>query len=128
MDKIKDLFLINSLFRSMDVFSSPEYNNLTDEEKEDMKFVDCCLFGDNEKISDSSTKIMFLILDYSASLEDKPMSDEEFILKRDTILNDLSEDEQEIIIQFTSSLINTIGIYSEERVEERKQKRKKPNE
>ncbi len=120
---IKDLFLTSSLIGSISGYNNPEYDNLSDQEKQDIDFVDKCLYKSYDKISEASSKIMFLILEYFLNYEDNPMSDQEFFLKKHKIMNGLSQEEMDIINQFGSSFINTFGIYSEEKVLERKLKR-----
>lgn len=121
----KDIFLISSLISSVTGYNNPEYDNLSDQEKQDIDFVDKCLYQSNDKISEASTKIMFLILEYFLNYENEPMSDQEFFIKKNRIMKSLSKKEMDIINQFGSSLINTLGIYSEDRVLERKLKRDK---
>lgn len=120
-----NLFLINSLIESISGYNNPEYSNLSDQEKQNMDFVDKCLYQNDDKISKASSEIMFLILEYFLNYDNKPMSDDVFFLKKHKIMNGLSEEEMDIINEFGRSFINTLGIYSEERVLERKLKRDK---
>jgi len=122
-----NFFLINYLISTMSGYKNPEYYNLTLEEKADMDFVDCCLYGENEKISNASSKIMFLVMEYSARSEDNLMTDEEFFSRKFEITKELSEEEKDIIDCFGRSLINSMGIYSEEKILKRKQKNNSQN-
>lgn len=120
-----NLFLIYLLIESISGYNNPEYSNLSDQEKRNMDFVDKCLYQSDDKISKASSEIMFLILEYFLNYDNKPMSDDVFFLKKHKIMNGLSEEEMDIINEFGRSFINTLGIYSEERVLERKLKRDK---
>ncbi len=117
---MNDPFEINNLISEINGYNNPEYNNLTKEEKEDMDFVNECLYGENEKISNAAGQIMLLFLRYSASFRDNPISDEEFFNRICEITKDLSSDEIDIIVRLECSLTNVMGIYSEERVQMRK--------
>ena len=120
---MKGLFILKSIVGAMVHYSNDEnYNDLSEEEKSYIDFVDDCLYGENELISDKSTKIMLLILRYCAS--EKQMSDEEFVTEKDSILEGLSQENIEILECFMYCCINTMGIYSEERVQERQLKKK----
>ena len=122
---MKNFFLINYLISAMSGYKNPEYYNLTEEEKADMDFVDECLYESDEKISTASTKIMFLVMEYSARSEDNLMSDEEFFSRKYEITKDLTKEEKDVIDCFGRSLINTMGIYSEERIHERRLKKER---
>ena len=78
-------------FRYYDV----NYNDLTLEEQNNLDFVDMCLYTyPNEKINNASSDIMFLILRYCASFENTPMSDDEFINKKNKIIENLNDEEK----------------------------------
>ena len=116
---MKGPFLLKSIVAAMSHYEHDKnYNDLSEEEKSYMDFVDSCLYGENELISDKCTKIMLLILRYTASEEG--MSDEEFVLEKNKLLEGLSKEDIETLECFMYYCINTMGIYSEERVQERK--------
>ena len=118
------LFLLKSIVAAMSHYEDDEnYNDLSEEEKSYMDFVDNCLYGENELISDKSTKIMLLLLKYTASEES--MSDEDFVKEKSRILEGLSKGDTETLECFMYCCINTMGIYSEERVQERKLKKER---
>lgn len=119
---MKGLFLLKSIVGAMGHYEHDEnYYDLSEEEKSYMDFVDNCLYGENELISDKCTKIMILLLRYTASEE--KMSDDDFVDQKNRILEGLSKDDIETLECFTYCCINTMGIYSEERVQERKLKK-----
>ena len=120
---MKEKFLFNSIVSAMGCYGHDKnYDDLSEEEKNYMDFVDNCLYGENELISDKCTKIMLLILRYS--LSEEGMSDEEFASEKNRILEGLSKEDMETLECFMYCCINTMGIYSEERVQERKLKKK----
>ena len=112
------MYLINS-------YNNPEYYNLSEEEKNNMDFVDKCIYSDNKKISDASFKTMLLIIEISNNPD--LYEPEDLHVRFDEINEGLSIDEQSIMSKFTLACINTMGIYSEEAVQER-QLRKERND
>ena len=121
---MNDFLLMKSMLESMFGQYDPNYDDLTLEEKNQLDFVDLCLFTyDNEKIRDACSNLMFLILRYCASLESTPMSDDEFIVEKNKITADLNDDEKCIIYTFGYCLINSMGIYSEENIKLRKERK-----
>ena len=101
-------------------YYSYDYSDLSPEEIEAMKFKDECLVSENKKISEASSKIQLLILEYGIRFKDNTMSDEEFFSRKYNITKDLSAEEKDIIDMFGRAVFDTYGIYSEERVQERK--------
>ena len=101
-----------------------DYSDLSPEEAAEMKFIDNCLFGCSERISDACSKIQLLILEYASRFNNDTMSDEEFFSKKYAITKDLSSEEKDIIDIFGRAVFDTMGIYSEERVAERQLKKK----
>ena len=101
-----------------------DYSDLSPEEAAEMKFIDNCLFGCSERISDACSKIQLLILEYASRFNNDTMSDEEFFSKKHAITKDLSSEEKDIIDIFGRAVFDTMGIYSEERVAERQLKKK----
>lgn len=115
---MKELFMLKSIVNTFSHYNYDEkYNDLSEVEKSYMDFVDNCLYGENEFISDKSSKIMILIFRYSTS--EGKMTDEEFISEKNKILEGLSKNDIETLECFMYCCINTMGIYSEERVQER---------
>lgn len=118
--------LLNSLVAAMGggSYYPYDYSDLTPEEAAEMKFIDNCLFGCSERISDACSKIQLLILEYASRFNNDTMSDEEFFSKKYAITKDLSSEEKDIIDIFGRAVFDTMGIYSEERVAERQLKKK----
>lgn len=118
--------LLNSLVAAMGggSYYPYDYSDLSPEEAAEMKFIDNCLFGCSERISDACSKIQLLILEYASRFNNDTMSDEEFFSKKHAITKDLSSEEKDIIDIFGRAVFDTMGIYSEERVAERQLKKK----
>jgi hypothetical protein len=118
--------LLNSLVAAMGggSYYPYDYSDLSPEEAAEMKFIDNCLFGCSERISDACSKIQLLILEYASRFNNDTMSDEEFFSKKYAITKDLSSEEKDIIDIFGRAVFDTYGIYSEERVAERQLKKK----
>ena len=100
-----------------------EYSNLTDKEKEDLDYMDKCLFSEDEKIRDASFKTMLLLLEII--IEPDKYEPEELNKKQSEIIKDLSNDEIIIINKYILACINSIGLYSKERIKERKLKKER---
>ena len=97
------------------------YNELDGEEKGYMDYVNNCLFNSDEKISTACSKMMLLILKAYSSLKDnEDICDEEIQSEKNLIYSDLNDEEKEIVDSFGHACINTIGIYSEESINQRK--------
>ena len=118
--------LLNSLVAAMGggSYYPYDYSDLSPEEAAEMKFIDNCLFGCSERISDACSKIQLLILEYASRFNNDTMSDEEFFSKKHAITKDLSSEEKDIRDIFGRAVFDTMGIYSEERVAERQLKKK----
>jgi hypothetical protein len=54
---------------------------------------------------------------------EKEMSDKEVMAEKNKILQDFSESDKERLDSFLYSCIQCVGIYSEERIQERKQRK-----
>ena len=117
LDEIFPIFTINGLY------SEPEYLNLTKEEKDNLDYVDRCLFRENEKINNASFHIMLLLLELSN--EPDKYEPEEVSYRMDEILKDLSDEEKVIVNNFVPACLSSMGIYSEEAKKERKLKRER---
>ena len=109
---------------------NPEYKNLSEEEKKYMDFVEHCLSESNEQFSDACTKTMLLILEATCKIDtDEEPTKEEITSKKEKILSEFNQEDKEKLEAFMYACIQTLGIYSEERINERKsnQKYKKPD-
>lgn len=94
---------------------------LSEEEKKYLDYVDKCLYESDEKFSDACTKSMFLILEVFSKIDTKEeLTDEEINFKKEKIIFEFSQEEKDRLELFMYACIQTIGIYSEERIEERK--------
>jgi len=100
---------------------NPEYENLSEEEKKYMDYVDECLNEKDERFSDVCTKIMLFILEISCKIDtDKEITSDEFEMKKEMLLEGFSQKDKDRLELFMYACIQTIGIYSEERIKERK--------
>ena len=103
-----------------------EYKNLSDEEKKYIDYVDECLKETDEKFSDACTKAMLFILDASNRLgTDKELTNEEATLQKEEILNGFNQEDKDRLELFMYACIQIIGIYSEERIQERREQKNK---
>lgn len=101
------------------------YEDLTEEEKSLLKYVDKCLYEEDEKISDACSHYMLLILELASKIDtDEELTTEEVNVRKEKILDGFNQDDKEKIEFFGYACINTMGIYSEERVQERKLRKK----
>lgn len=100
---------------------NPEYENLSEEEKNYLDYVDKCLYDSDEKFSDACLEAMLLILEVFSKIDtDKELTNEDIILKKEKIMFKFNQEEKDKIESFMFACIQTIGIYSEERIQERK--------
>ncbi len=103
-----------------------EYENLSEEEKSYLDYIDKCLYESDEKFSDACVKSMFLILEVFSKIgTDEELTNEEITLKKGKIIFEFSQEEKDRIESFMYACIQTIGIYSEERIKERKSNKEK---
>ncbi len=100
---------------------NPEYENLSEEEKNYLDYIEKCLYESDEKFSNACVESMFLILEVFSKIgTDEELTDEDITLKKEKIILKFSQEEKDRIESFMFACIQTIGIYSEERVQERK--------
>lgn len=100
---------------------NPEYENLSEEEKNCLDYVDECLIDKDEKFSNACTDAMFLVLETITKLgTNEELASEEVLLKKEKILLDFNQEVKERLETFMYACIQTVGIYSEERIKERK--------
>ena len=104
-------------------YNDPEYFNLSEEEKNNLDFVDKCIYSENKNINNASFNIMMLPIEMSNN-PDK-YEPEEIHKKFNMIKKDLSNEEKIVIDRFLIACINSIGIYSEEAKNERKLKKER---
>ena len=91
-----------------------------------MDFVDECLKETDEKFSDACTKAMLFILDASNRLgTDKELTNEEATLQKEEVLNGFNQEDKDRLELFMYACIQIIGIYSEERIQERREQKNK---
>lgn len=121
-----NMLLMSPLLNKFHYGYNPEYENLSEEEKACMDYVDKCLNETDEKFSGACTKIMLFILEISSKMNtDEELTYEEIFLKKEKILNGFNEEDKDKIELFMYACIQTVGIYSEERIQERKQEKSK---
>ena len=105
---------------------NPEYENLSEEEKNYLDYFDKCLCESNEKFSDACLKLMLLILEVFGKIgTDEEIDDETIALKKEEIIFEFNDKEKHRFDLFIFSCIQVIGIYSEERIQERKLNKEK---
>ena len=123
MDK---LLMLNILLSQFNYEYNSEYENLSDEEKVYMDYVDMCLNDPNEKLCDACSKAMLLILKIISKIDiEEELSNEEIALEKEQLLSEFNQEDKERIESFMYACIQTVGIYSEERVQERRQEKDK---
>ena len=123
MDK---LLMLNILLSQFNYEYNSEYKNLSDEEKKYIDYVDECLKETDEKFSDACTKAMLFILDVSNRLgTDKELTNEEATLRKEEVLNGFNQEDKDRLELFMYACIQIIGIYSEERIQERREQKNK---
>ena len=123
MDK---LLMLNILLSQFNYEYNSEYKNLRDEEKKYIDYVDECLKETDEKFSDACTKAMLFILDVSNRLgTDKELTNEEATLRKEEVLNGFNQEDKDRLELFMYACIQIIGIYSEERIQERREQKNK---
>lgn len=106
--------------------NNPEYENLSEEEKNYLDYVDECLSEKDEKFSDACAKAMFLILETSSKIgTDEELTNEEVVLKKEIILSGFGQKDKERLESFMYACVQTMGIYSEERIKARKLSKEK---
>ena len=117
-------FMLPSLVRWYGSYLDYDYSDLTEEEKTCLNYYDECLFNSNEKISDASSKMQMLILEFiSKSEAGNEMTMEECDIKKQEIFKELTDEEKQIVYNFGYACSQVIGIFSEERKAERSLKR-----
>ena len=101
-----------------------EYENLDEEEKANMDYFNECLQETDGKFQGACTNLMLLVLEILSKMDtEDEMSDVEVMAKKNEILHDFNESDKQRLDTFLYSCIQCVGIYSEERVEERKQRK-----
>lgn len=119
------LLMFNILLSPYNYESNFEYNNLNEEEKKYIDYVDECLNETDERFSDTCTRLMLFILDAANKLNTNvELTNEEIELQKKKLLSGFSQEEKDRLESFMYACIQIMGIYSEERIEERKNKRK----
>ena len=106
------MFLINNSYLD------PEYNNLSAEDKANLRFVDSCMFNEDKRISDASFHMTMLLIEISA--EPDKYSPEEIQAKKEEICTLLNDEESVMMDKFLLASIQTMGILSEESKKQRR--------
>lgn len=105
---------------------NPEYEKLSEEEKFYLDYIDKCLYESEEKFSDACVKSMLLILEVFSKIDtDEELTDKDINFKKQKIIFEFSQEEKDKIESFMLACIQTIGIYSEEKIQERKANKEK---
>ena len=98
-----------------------DFESLLSEEKDNMNYFEDCLYNSNEKFSDACFHIMLLVLEITSKLDtDEEITYEEVQTRKNKILDDFNYDDKDKLEYFMYVCIQNMGIYSEERVLERK--------
>ncbi len=104
---------------------NPEYYNLSDEEKYWMDYQDKCLTDPDNNFSEACFHIMMLILEASSKIStEEEMTVEDIQERKEEILNNFNKKDKERLNTFMYACIQNMGIYSEDRVKERKLRKK----
>ena len=120
------LLLFQLLSSQFNYEYNSEYNNLSDDEKKFVDYVDGCLKETDEKFSDACTKAMLFILDAFNRLgTDRELTDEEAVLQKEDVLNGFNQEDKDRLELFIYACIQIVGIYSEERIRERREQKDK---
>ena len=106
------MFLINNSYLD------PEYNNLSAEDKANLRFVDSCMFNEDKRISDASFHMTMLLIEISE--EPDKYSPEEIQAKKEEICTLLNDEESVMMDKFLLASIQTMGILSEESKKQRR--------
>lgn len=105
---------------------NPEYENLSEEEKYYFDYVNKCLYESNEKFSNACLQSMLLILQVFSKIgTDEELTDEDITLKKEMLLSEFIKDDRDRLELFMYACIQTIGIYNEERIQERRSNKEK---
>ena len=117
---------MTNIFWMIDPYDNePEYCNLTEEEKMYVDYSRDCLFNESEVIMDACGKMQLLLLEVCSKLNtEEEIPQDELIIRINEIYSGLSKEDKETVESFLYACIQTIGIYSEEAVKERKLKKK----
>ena len=119
------LLMMQFLIQSNYLYNT-EYEKLTEEEKKYLDYIDKCLYESDENFSDACTKSMILILEVFSKIgTNEELNEEEITLKKEKIIFEFSQEEKDRIESFMFACIQTIGIYSDERIQERKSNKEK---
>ena len=86
-----------------------------------MDFVDECLKVTDEEFGDACTRAMLSILDVASKLgTDRELTNEEVTKEKEEILNGFNQEEKDKLESFMYACIQIMGIYSEDRIQERR--------
>ncbi len=120
------LLLFNILLNQFNYEYNSEYNNLSEEEKKYVDFVDECLKVTDEEFGDACTRAMLSILDVASKLgTDRELTNEEVTKEKEEILNGFNQEEKDKLESFMYACIQIMGIYSEDRIQERRGRKDK---
>ncbi len=118
-----DRFLaLSFLLNQLDYGYNPEYENLSEEEKAYLDYVDECLKDNDPKFCNACTEAMLFLLDAASKLgTEEELTEEEALSQKKQLLAPFNQNDQERLEYFMYACVQTMGIYSEERIAERKQ-------
>ena len=116
MDKYLPLFFFAGPY-----MCDPEYYDLNEEEKSYVDYFNECLMDPEDDFKDACTEVLFLMLELTQKINTgEELSDEEIQKRKQSILNGFNEENKKRLETFMYACIQSMGIYSEQRVQERK--------
>ena len=117
---MKELFYLLGIAGSYD---EAEYHNLSEDEKSNYDYMNSCLFNEDKKINTASFNIMMLII--KISNEPDRYEPEEVHEEMNKIFEGLSPEEIEMMRKFIPACIGSMGIFNEESIRLRKERKDK---
>ena len=101
-----------------------EYENLDDEERANLDYFEECLEAEDDKFQTACTNLMLMVLEILSKMgTPEEMTDEQVKADKETILHGFTESDKQKLESFLYSCIQCVGIYSDERIKERKQRK-----
>ncbi len=123
---VKDLFVLASALGSS--YDNCDYDNLNEEEKFFVDYFNECLNDDNQEFKDACFETMILLLELATRVAmEEDVTQEEVQRRKDAIQQSFNQDDKERLDSFTYACIQTMGIYSDDRVVERKLRNERMN-
>ena len=123
---MNNLFMVPSLVKWYGCYGDYDYSKLTEEEKMYLDYYNDCIFNSDKKIKDASFKMQMLILEFLSRLDkENEMSDIEISERKQNIFEGLTQVEIDIIDAFGYACSQVVGIFSEEKKQQRELKKER---